>query len=93
MANVTNPAQPVPLLTAAGHFQVSVQTVKNWITKLYVRGYVDAEGTVLVDLHEIEQALLTNPRMRDGRRSRFGGAPLVPLPVKVEAIIEGGDAK
>jgi len=93
VANVTNPAQPVPLLTAAGHFQVSVQTVKNWITKLYVRGYVDAEGTVLVDLHEIEQALLTNPRMRDGRRSRFGGAPLVPLPVKVEAIIEGGDAK
>ncbi|RPE77589.1 hypothetical protein EDF39_0235 [Frondihabitans sp. PhB161] len=62
MTNVT-PYQPVPLLAAGGHFQVSLQTVKNWISRLDVRGYVDAEGTILVDLHEIEQALLT-----DGRR-------------------------
>ncbi len=79
---------------AATHFQVSPKTIARWIGEGYIHGYADGSGAVLVDLDEIERILPTNPHMRDGRRSRYGSkARIVPLPVKVEAIIEGGDAK
>src|SRR5450830_673665 len=57
-----------PLRRAASVYHRHVRTIENWIGAGFIRGYRESSGSILVDLTEIEAALKTNPRMRDGRR-------------------------
>lgn len=64
---------------AANHFQRTRKTIENWIGHGYVRGFRADNRAVLVDLDEIERALRTNSRMRDGRKVYGDKAKIVPL--------------
>jgi hypothetical protein len=70
---------------ASHHFRVSERTIRSWIDKGFIRGYRKSPSSVLVDVDEIERELKSNPRMRDGRRARYGpNARIVRIPVDRE---------
>src|SRR5689334_11378039 len=67
--------------SAANYFNCHVRTIRNWIERGFIHGFQD-RNAILVDIDEIEAALLVNDRMRDGRRKRYGAdAKIVPLPL------------
>ncbi|QKS13799.1 hypothetical protein HUN58_13800 [Curtobacterium sp. Csp1] len=75
-------AHHVKEVPAARHFNVHPRTIANWIGKGFIHGYDDGQGSIYVDIDEIEHVLPDNPHMRDGRRSRYGAdAKIVPLPI------------
>lgn len=79
-----NPPQArrlAPHADAARYFQIHPRTLARWLSLGFVVGYADGAKRLFFDLDEVEQALRTNPHMRDGRRSRFGpSARIEPLP-------------
>ncbi|WP_341974199.1 hypothetical protein [Microbacterium sp. LWO13-1.2] len=63
-------------------FQVSDKTPKNWVSKGYLQVYRADDGTLLLNLDEIEATLriLGPSKMRTGLR-RYGAA-VKPLPIE-----------
>ncbi len=62
-----------------------VRTVELWAGQGFFPIYRDpATKRYLVDLDEFEEALATNPRMRDGRKPFGEGAIVRALPVQAE---------
>ena len=79
------PAHFIPLREAPDYFQVSARTPEQWARKKYIRLYRSNDGTLVVNVDEIERALRLHGRtkMRDGRR-RYG-VPVAPMPVTAKA--------
>lgn len=63
-------------------FQVSDKTPKNWVSKGYLQVYRADDGTLLLNLDEIEAALrvLGPTKMRTGLK--LYGATVKPLPIQ-----------
>lgn len=79
----------ITLADAAARARRHIRTVQNWAGAGYFTLFRDAEtGRYLVDLDEFEQALQTNPKMRDGRKPFGGNVRVVALPV--QAVSEPG---
>jgi excisionase family DNA binding protein len=84
VSTVSAPIQPTSIYGASRYFQVSERTIERWIAVGHIVGWQDGKS-VLVDVAEIERALLNNKGMRDGRRKPFGpAARIMPMPRAVE---------
>ena len=82
---MSNPQRTKRFLTFAQvreRFQVSDKTPKNWVSKGYLQVYRADDGTLRLDLDEIEVALkVYGPtKMRTGLK-RYG-ATVKPLPIQ-----------
>jgi hypothetical protein len=75
----------LPIEKSATHFGRHPRTIDNWLKHGYIRAFTDGSRTIYVDIDEIEAALASNPRMRDGRRPRYKISPLpLPQPTRVD---------
>jgi len=79
-------ANYAPIHRAATVFHRHVRTIENWLGQGFIHGFRDKAGAIMVDLSEIETALKTNPRMRDGRRPYGPNAKILPLPSTTAAL-------
>jgi len=66
---------------AAKHFEKNPRTIEVWLGRKFIKPYSDG-SRIYVDCEEVERELKSNPRMRDGRQ-RFGGQPIITLPVSL----------
>src|SRR5690606_10943858 len=72
----TSMSRHLPIKNAAALFGRHPRTLDNWLRHGYIRAYSDGSRTIYVDIDEIEAALESNPRMRDGRKPRYKISPL-----------------
>ncbi len=77
---------------AARHFgKKSVRTIDAWLAAGYITGFKADDGSIHVDLDEIERALRVNPKMRDGRQPFGPKARIVQMPIVPEPKAPGSD--
>lgn len=88
MSTLPRPRRFLTFPQVCDRYQVSAKTPQNWAKKQYITVFRSDDGTLLLDLDEIEAALkLYGPtKMRTGL-TRYGVA-LKPVPVRVEAVSE-----